>query len=37
MDKVARLAPSDRADLFQATSEKLGLVPAAVEKDFWVC
>lgn len=37
MDEVARLAPSDRADLFRAAAETLGYSPAIVEKDFWVC
>tara|TARA_R110001592_G_scaffold146211_3_gene370207 strand:- start:430 stop:1425 length:996 start_codon:yes stop_codon:yes gene_type:complete len=37
MDRVAGLTPSQRSELFQATAEAQGLVPAAVEKDFWVC
>lgn len=37
MDKVAGLAEPERKELFQATAESLGMVPAAVEKDFWVC
>jgi len=37
VDEVARLSPSDRADLFRAAAETLGYSPSVVEKDFWVC
>ncbi len=37
MRKVARLADSDRSELFRNTADKMGLNDAIVEKDFWVC
>lgn len=37
MDDVAKLPPSDRADLFRASAEKRGFNVVIVEKDFWVC
>jgi len=37
MDDVARLAPQDRADLFNEAGAKRGLASAIIEKDFWVC
>lgn len=37
MRKVARLADSDRHELFRNTADKMGLNDAIVEKDFWVC
>jgi hypothetical protein len=37
MDDVARLAPQDRADLFNEAGAKRGLASAVIEKDFWVC
>lgn len=37
MDKVARLAASDRAALFNETGAARGLANAIIEKDFWVC
>lgn len=37
MDNVATMTPSDRADLFRETASRTGLIPALVEKDFWVC
>ncbi|MFI4912945.1 MAG: nucleotidyl transferase AbiEii/AbiGii toxin family protein [Sedimentisphaeraceae bacterium JB056] len=37
MDNVANLSAEDRADVFKETSLKKGIVPAVVEKDFWVC
>lgn len=37
MRRLARLASSDRQDLFANTAGKLGLTTAIVEKDFWVC
>lgn len=38
MDKIARLAPSERRELFSQTAAKMPyLSEAAIEKDFWVC
>lgn len=37
MDKVALLAPNERSELFRETAAQMGMVPAIVEKDFWVC
>ncbi|MBT5106866.1 MAG: hypothetical protein HOM20_11845 [Porticoccaceae bacterium] len=37
MEKIARIAEKERAEIFQATADQLGMVPAAIEKDFWVC
>ena len=37
MDKVANLSQPDRADLFNETAAHMGLHPAIIEKDFWVC
>jgi hypothetical protein len=37
VDEVARWAARDRADLFTEAASKLGLHPAILEKDFWVC
>ena len=37
MKQVVRFSSADRAILFQNTAAKLGLPPAIVEKDFWVC
>lgn len=37
MDKVARFSQQERAELFQATADKLAMLPAVIEKDFWVC
>lgn len=37
MDDVARLSPTDRADLFRSVAAKRGLSDAIIEKDFWVC
>jgi hypothetical protein len=37
VDSVARLAAPDRESLFQASAAELGLTPAIIEKDFWVC
>lgn len=37
MDRVAQQPPSVRADLFRETASRIGLPPALVEKDFWVC
>ncbi len=37
MHKVALLPIQDRADLFRAASQKMGVNEAIIEKDFWVC
>jgi len=37
MDKIASLGQTEREELFQETANNLGMVAAAVEKDFWVC
>ena len=37
VDKVARLSTQDRRDLFSEAASKLGIRPAIIEKDFWVC
>ena len=37
MDKVATMRTDARADLFRETSSQVGLPPALIEKDFWVC
>jgi hypothetical protein len=37
VDKVAKLSRSDRTDLFNETSARMGLNPVIIEKDFWVC
>jgi hypothetical protein len=37
MDKVAQFAVNQRRELFQETAARLGMSPAVVEKDFWVC
>lgn len=38
MDKIARLAAGDRAELFRAAATQRGaMLPALIEKDFWVC
>ena len=37
MDKIAAGPASDRRDLFQESASQLGMNPAIVEKDFWVC
>lgn len=36
MKKVAALSKKDKAELFQATAEKMAITPAAAEKDFWI-
>lgn len=36
MDKVARLSPEERSDLFTQTAANRGMTPTIVEKDFWV-
>ncbi|WP_429925658.1 nucleotidyl transferase AbiEii/AbiGii toxin family protein (plasmid) [Agrobacterium vitis] len=37
MDKVAKLAASDRAALFGETGAMRGVAETIIEKDFWVC
>jgi predicted nucleotidyltransferase component of viral defense system len=37
MDNISRWPANDRADLFQEASAQLGISPAVIEKDFWVC
>jgi len=37
MDRIATGPPKDRRDLFSETASLLGMNPAIVEKDFWVC
>ena len=37
MDKIAAGPASDRRDLFRESANRLGMNPAIVEKDFWVC
>src|SRR5258708_2472653 len=37
MDKIAAGSASDRRDLFRESASRLGMNPAIVEKDFWVC
>ena len=37
MDTFAREAAKVRAEAFQETAARMGVQPAIVEKDFWVC
>ncbi len=38
MDDIARLSESDRSELFSTASSIRGdMLPALIEKDFWVC
>jgi predicted nucleotidyltransferase component of viral defense system len=37
MDKIAIGPAADRRDLFRESASRLGMNPAIVEKDFWVC
>ncbi len=37
MESVARLASTERRELFAETAVRKGMTPAIVEKDFWVC
>lgn len=37
MKSVLTLTSRERADLFRATSQELGMDPVMIEKDFWVC
>ena len=37
MISIARLPSTDREDLFTIAAQSMGVPPAIVEKDFWVC
>jgi hypothetical protein len=37
MHTIARFKDEDRRDLFAKTAEQLQMLPAIIEKDFWVC
>lgn len=37
MNKIAGLPTKERSEIFEAASGKLGMKPAAIEKDFWIC
>jgi hypothetical protein len=37
VDRIAAGSAVDRRDLFRETASRLGMNPAIVEKDFWVC
>jgi hypothetical protein len=37
MDRIAIGSATDRRDLFRESASRLGMNPAIVEKDFWVC
>lgn len=37
MISIAQLNPDDRADLFDIAAGSMGVQPAIIEKDFWVC
>jgi len=37
MDGIAKWSNSERAELFAESAAQLGMTPAVVEKDFWVC
>ncbi len=37
MNRIARIPPQERADIFAETAARKGLPEAIVEKDFWVC
>lgn len=36
-EKIAQLTEVERKELFQESAAQLGMMPAAIEKDFWVC
>lgn len=36
-EKIALLNEEERKELFQESAAQLGMMPAAIEKDFWVC
>lgn len=37
MDRIARASTDERRLVFEAAAQRMALVPAVVEKDFWVC
>lgn len=37
MDSVALLDPKQRSELFEESASRRGVLPAIIEKDFWVC
>ena len=37
MNKVARMEPARRAELFAETANRLDIAESLIEKDFWVC
>lgn len=37
MDKVALLSAEKRNELFEESARRRGVLPAIIEKDFWVC
>jgi hypothetical protein len=37
MESVAQLPSAERGELFTETAVRIGMTPAIVEKDFWVC
>lgn len=37
MDNIVKLKLAERGELFSETASRMGLVPAFIEKDFWVC
>lgn len=37
MDKIAKWSVKDRTQLFKEAAVRRGMVPAIIEKDFWVC
>ncbi len=37
MKRIAQLSEKDREELFSETAAKKGIIPGAVEKDFWLC
>jgi len=37
MKSVLSLTSAERAELFNAAAQKLGIGPVSIEKDFWVC
>ena len=37
MDRIARADADERRRVFELAARRLALIPAVVEKDFWVC
>lgn len=37
VDRFARETAAIRAEVFQETAARMGVQPAIIEKDFWVC